>query len=110
MGDQVQFLRVSSSCWVLVTGQHKGLTYVTEGGFDRLRLNLFSSAKAACTDAGSKVEEELLLFGFSKVLDVWVRDFDHGTVAEPPCPAGISGFVVHRCSGECFPQSVEITL
>lgn len=107
---QVQFFRVSSSSWVLVTGQHEGLAYVTEGGFDRLRLNLFSAAKATRTDSGSEVEEELLLFWFCEGLDVRVLDFDHGTVAEPPCPAGISGFVVHRCSGKRLPRSVEITL
>jgi hypothetical protein len=93
---------------VRVSIQHKGLRHMTEGGFRSLSLDLRAPAVVTAPDPCSKTKEELLLNGFGRVGKVGIAP-GVATEFEPQVPVFGLKAVVHCCSGNRLPSSVEVT-
>jgi hypothetical protein len=73
-----------------------------------LSLDWTSFTVVAAPDPSSKCNEELLLDWFGGVKEVWVSA-GIGAELEPGVPIFCLKLVIHCCSGNRFPPSVEIT-
>jgi hypothetical protein len=81
---------------------------VTERGFRGLGLDLRSAAEVTSPDPRSETEEKLLLDGFGTSEQVGVLS---GIAAklEPRIPVFRLDTVIHCCSGNRLPSSVDVT-
>jgi hypothetical protein len=105
---KVQFFGAVGAAGVGISVQNEGLCHVAERGFRGLSLDLRSSAVVPAPDPSSEAEEKLLLDGLGAVEQVRVPP---GIAAklEPVVPVSRLAAVVHCCSCNRLPSSVDVT-
>jgi hypothetical protein len=105
---EVQVVAGIRASWVGISSQHKGLGHMTERSFRCLRLDLTTSALVALPHPSSKTNKQLLLDGLGGADELRVSA---SVVAKfsPVTPVDCSKGVVHCCSFNHVPASVDIT-